>query len=428
MRIGIVTATYLPSRNGVATSTALFARGLRERGHEVRVFAPRHPQQGPDEGGLYRLNASFAGARALGAPADYPVMLAPGPLLSARLPVRDLDVVHTMHPFLAGQLALRWGRAARAPVVYTAHTQYDQYLHYAPVPPRMGRAVMRPHITAFARRVDAVLAPGQAMVEMLREYGYGGRVELFPNPVDLAAFNAPDLPARAAAFRQEFGLPPGAPLVIYLGRLAPEKNLGTMLRAFAQARERRPDWHLVVVGDGPSRQSAQAEAGEGVTFTGPLPYARIPDALRAADAFLTASTSEVLPMSMIEALSAGTPLVAARSPAALDLIREGETGTVRAPEAGDLAAGLLEVMDPARLPTLQAAARASAARYDLPARAADLEALYLDLIARRGEGQGGEGQRQRGEGRPSPVTDGHPAPSVNPGAHDRTTQDWTTPG
>ncbi|MBX8466799.1 glycosyltransferase, partial [Deinococcus sp. RIT780] len=132
MRVGIVTATYLPSRNGVATSTALFARGLRDLGHEVRIFAPRHPQMPPREDGVYRLNSSFAGARALGAPADYPVMLAPGPLLTSRLPLRDLDVLHTMHPFLAGQLALRWSRLSGAPVVYTAHTQYDQYLHYAP--------------------------------------------------------------------------------------------------------------------------------------------------------------------------------------------------------------------------------------------------------------------------------------------------------
>ena len=138
-------------------------RGLRERGHEVRIFAPRHPQEPAREEGVYRLNSSFAGARALGGPADYPVMLAPGPLLTSRLPLRDLDVLHTMHPFLAGGLALRWGRLSGAPVVYTAHTQYDQYLHYAPMPVHVSRAVVRPHVAAFARRAQRVLAPGRAM-------------------------------------------------------------------------------------------------------------------------------------------------------------------------------------------------------------------------------------------------------------------------
>ncbi|MVN86959.1 glycosyltransferase [Deinococcus sp. HMF7620] len=377
MRVGIVTATYLPSRNGVATSTALFARGLRERGHDVRIFAPRHPQMPPHEDGVYRLNSSFAGARALGAPADYPVMLAPGPLLTSRLPLRDLDVLHTMHPFLAGGLALKWGRLAGAPVVYTAHTQYDQYLHYAPMPKRVGRAVLRPHVGAFARRVSAVLAPGQAMVDMLREYGYAGEVELFPNPVDLASFQAAD----GAAFRAQFHIAPETPLVVSLGRLAPEKNLDVMLRAFDQARASRPELRLLVVGDGPSRAALEREAREGVTFTGPVPYARVPEALAAADAFLTASTSEVLPMSMIEALAAGAPLVAARSPAALDLIEEGVNGTIRDASPSALAGGLLDTLHPDRLLGLQAGARASAGRYDLAGRARALEQIYERVTA-----------------------------------------------
>ncbi|GHF55360.1 glycosyltransferase involved in cell wall biosynthesis [Deinococcus metalli] len=379
MRIGIVTATYSPSRNGVATSTALYARGLRERGHDVRIFAPRHPLMPPAEHGVYRLNTSFAGARALGAPPDYPVMLAPGPRLTARLPLRDLDVLHTMHPFLAGQLALKWARLSGAPVVYTAHTQYDEYLHYAPVPPRVGRAIIRPHIGAFARRVQAVLAPGQAMVDMLREYGYAGRVEVFPNPVDLAAFRD----VSGAAIRAEYHLPADAPLVVALGRLAPEKNLETLLHAYDVARASRPELRLLVIGDGPSRAALQQAAPEGVTFTGPLPYARIPAALSAADVFLTASTSEVLPMSMIEALAAGVPLVAARSPAALDLIREGVNGTVRdgAPQA--LADGLLTALHPATLPAWQAQARESAVAYDLGTRAAALEAVYRGVLGTR---------------------------------------------
>ncbi|GBF06851.1 group 1 glycosyl transferase [Deinococcus aerius] len=378
MRIGIVTATYLPSRNGVATSTALYARGLRERGHEVRIFAPRHPQAPEREEGVYRLNSSFAGARALGAPADYPIMLAPGPLLTARLPLRDLDVLHTMHPFLAGRLALTWSRLANAPVVFTAHTQYDQYLHYTPMPRRVGRAMLRPHISAFARRVDTVLAPGRAMEQMLREYGFGGEVTLFPNPVDLAAFRE----ARGEDFRAEHGVPGDVPLVMYLGRLAPEKNLDVLLRAFARAQASRPELRLVVVGDGPSREEAQDGAPQGVTFTGPLPYARVPDALAAADAFLTASTSEVLPMSMIEALAAGTPLVAAHSPAALDLVRDGLNGIVTDPTPDALAAGLLGMLRPDRLPALQAGARTSAAQYDLPTRAAALEEVYARTVAR----------------------------------------------
>lgn len=156
-----------------------------------------------------------------------------------------------------------------------------------------------------------------------------------------------------------------------------------MIRAFDQARASRPELRLLVVGDGPSRASAARDAPEGIKFTGPVPYARVPEALAAADAFLTASTSEVLPMSMIEALAAGAPLVAARSPAALDLTTEGVNGTVREATPQALADGLLFALHPDRLGALQAGARASAAQYDLPVRARALEEVYRGVVARR---------------------------------------------
>ncbi|ADY25217.1 glycosyl transferase group 1 [Deinococcus proteolyticus MRP] len=393
MRIGIVTATYPPSRNGVATSTALFVRGLRALGHEVRVFAPRHPAQyrqpgWVEEGEVYRLPTSFRAARLLGAPADYPVLLHPRSL-TRRLPLDDLDVLHTMHPFLAGRLALDWSRrpgrvtGRRAPVVYTAHTQYDQYLHYSPVPPRLAAPAMRRHVVEFAAQVDAVLAPGQAMQEMLRRYGYAGEVQLFPNPVDLSAFTAADGgPLDGAAFRVQYGLNPQAPLAMYLGRLAPEKNLEALLAAFALARQSRPELQLAVVGDGPSYAELSRRLPPGAVLTGGLPYEQVPLALAAADVFVTASTSEVLPMSMIEALAARAPLVAARSPAALDLIQEGVNGHVTGPQAEALAQGLLAALDPRALPGLRRGAWDTARTYDLSRRAQALAELYSGLLDR----------------------------------------------
>ncbi|WP_157463584.1 glycosyltransferase, partial [Deinococcus pimensis] len=184
MRIGIVTATYLPSRNGVATSTALFVRGLRALGHEVRVFAPEHPRRDRTrEEGVWRLPTT-----SIGAPDDYPLLLWPSVAVTARLPLADLDVLHTMHPFLSGQLALRWARRTGVPLVFTAHTQYHEYLHYTRLPRRLSRRLLKRHVSAFAAASDAVLAPGAAMEEMLRRYGYRGAVTRLPNPVDLGAF------------------------------------------------------------------------------------------------------------------------------------------------------------------------------------------------------------------------------------------------
>ncbi|WP_425146690.1 glycosyltransferase [Deinococcus sp.] len=380
MRIGFVTATYLPSRNGVATSSSLFARGLRDLGHEVRIFAPVHPAQQP-EADVYRLPSV-----SWGAPPDYPLLLWPSRAVVARLPLFDLDIVHSMHPFLAGQLAALWSRRISAqrgrkvPLVFTAHTQYEQYLHYAPVPQRAGTSLIRAHVAACARYADRVLVPGRAMAQTLRRYGYAGEIVTLPNPVNLESFAA----ASGAGVRAEYGIPEAAPLVLSLGRLAPEKNLDTLLLAFQEARRRRPELRLLIVGDGPSRAALTARAGTGVVFAGSVPYARVPELLAAADVFLSASESEVLPMSMIEALASGAPLVAAHSPAALDLVQDGHNGLLSDATPQGLADKLLGALEPGRLPLLRQQARASARAYDVRARSADLLALYRELLGEGG--------------------------------------------
>lgn len=380
MRIGIVTATYLPSKNGVATSTALFARGLRALGHEVRIFAPVHPRgvrlSALDvESGLYRLPSTM-----LAAPADYPLLLPPSASLTARLPLADLDVLHTMHPFLAGQVALRWARALDIPLFFTAHTQYHQYVHYARMSRRLGRWLIRRHVRAFAGAADAVLAPGGAMVDMLRRYRYDGEVALLPNPVDLSAYRA----ANGTDLRAHFGVPAEAPLFVYVGRLAPEKNLPALLHAFGAVRRELPAAHLLLVGDGPSRVRLDSLAqGLPVHFAGAVDHALVPHYLAAGSAFVTASTSEVLPMSMLEALAAGLPLITARSPAADDLIRGGVNGFLCDPNPADLARAMVRAVGE-ELPTLRAGALASAGAFDVKARAAQLAAMYEEALLRRG--------------------------------------------
>jgi glycosyltransferase involved in cell wall biosynthesis len=374
MKIGIVSATYRPSRNGVATSTALLVRGLRGLGHEVRVFVPGHPEAEP-EPGVYRLPSTL-----FGAPRDYPVLLPLPPQMSARLPLGDLDIIHAMHPFVAGRTALLWARRLHRPLVFTAHTQYHSYVHYAPTPAGLTRWAIKGHVRLFAQRADLVLAPGRAMVETLRGYGYHGAVSVIPNPVDLAAFGA----LEAGRVRRAHGVPAGAPLLVYVGRLAPEKNLPALLAAFGQVQAARPDCRLLLVGDGPSRAALEAQAkGLPVLFAGAVGYEEVPHYLGAADLFVTASTSEVLPMTFLESLAAGTPLAVAASPAAADLVEPGVNGLCGAADPASLAGTVLAALEPGRLEGLRRGARASAARFEVNRVSAALAAHYGRLVEER---------------------------------------------
>jgi glycosyltransferase involved in cell wall biosynthesis len=370
MRIGIVTATYPPSRNGVATSTQLFARGLRQLGHEVRIFAPAYPRVA-SEPGVIRLPSLTRGM-----PPDYPVLLPLSPTHSRSLPIHDLELVHTMHPFVAGRIAALWSRRLRVPLVFTAHTQYHSYVHYAPTPPGLTRWAVKQHVKAFAQQADAVLAPGQAMIDVLRSYGYQGPITLMPNPVELSAFAG----LEASGVRARFGIAEDHPLLIYVGRIGEEKNLGVLLNAFEQARLVRPELHLLLVGDGPLKKSLSARLRPQVHWVGAVAHAQVPIYLTAAELFATASITEVQPMTFLEAFAAGLPIVAARSAAADELITPGVNGLTSEANAMALCTAILSLL--AMNPTaLRRGARETARTFAVEARAQALAAHYRQVLA-----------------------------------------------
>jgi glycosyltransferase involved in cell wall biosynthesis len=151
-----------------------------------------------------------------------------------------------------------------------------------------------------------------------------------PNPVDTGEF-APATPAERCALRQEFGIPLDAAVIVFVGRLAPEKELPSLLRAFARTLEAIPHARLVLVGDGPEREGLDAiAAGLGlagrVLFTGREPSARVLCWLRLADVFTLVSSNEGLSCSLLEAMSTGLPSVVSAIPANVQLVEPGVHG------------------------------------------------------------------------------------------------------
>ena len=202
-----------------------------------------------------------------------------------------------------------------------------------------------------------------------------------PTPVP----GAPSAGARDPGLRAATGVPDDAPLLVYVGRMGPEKGLPLLLEAFERARGARPDLHLWMVGDGPSRAALAARERPGVHWLGPVPHARVAGYLLAADLFVSGSTTEVLPMTFLESLAAGTPVAAVTSDAALDLLA-GDLDGMCDPTAEALAAKVLRDVghpDPA---ARRALARAAAAAYDLPLRSRALAEAYGRAIERHAAG------------------------------------------
>jgi glycosyltransferase involved in cell wall biosynthesis len=250
-----------------------------------------------------------------------------------------MDLLHTMHPFVSGTLAFRYRRDSSTPVVFTSQTRYDLYIrHYLPAlirPP--ASLLLRAYLPGLCRRCSLVIAPSAGGEAMLRSLGIKGNVEIIPNAVDLELFRP------AEKFRSD------RVRAVYIGRLASEKNLPFLLRAFSIAAARLPALELAIVGDGPQRSALEALArslgiAERVSFLGERPHRELPALLSEYDLFLTASRTEVHPLSLIEAMAAGLPAVAIASPGISETVRDGANGLLSEDSPDDFAEKICRIV------------------------------------------------------------------------------------
>jgi 1,2-diacylglycerol 3-alpha-glucosyltransferase len=366
MQIGMITACYKPVVNGVTRMVSLYKSELEALGHEVTVFTLGRPDPNGDEPGV---------VRSPGLPLPLGYHLAPRYTAQARARLRQMDILHCHHLLMGLELAYRYGRS---PIIYTNHTRYDLYTgNYLPqaVADRLLRRFW-PRLTALA---DLIVTPSASMRQVMRSFGVRRPITVVENGVDLRPFHTPTDPFT----KTRLGLPETAVVAVYVGRLSPEKNLTCLLDQFAQARQDCPDLHLLLLGQGPLAAKLRQQAnGLGVEtavhFTGELPNEQVANHLTAADFFVTASVSEVHPLTLIEALAAGLPIVAPAAPGMVDMVIPYQTGLLTA--LAELAESMrLLVRQPDQRRRMALAARQASHRYDIRRTVQHSLALYERL-------------------------------------------------
>ncbi|MFN3308904.1 MAG: glycosyltransferase [Anaerolineales bacterium] len=321
MRIGMLADVYKPHVSGITNYIELNKKWLEEKGHDVFVFTFGDETYQDEERNVIR---------SPGLP-----LLDTGYYLGFRYTseairlLRMMDVVHVHHPFLSGSLSLRYCRPRGIPIIFTNHTRYDLYARaYLPVLGELvGDSALEAYLPVFCRAVDVVISPSNGMRDVLRRLGVTVDIQVIPNGVDLAAFRQPIV----AADRSELGLDGQNVVFIYVGRLGPEKNLPFLVRCFAGVVQAYPQARLLLVGDGPERKSLQEMVERSgiapfVCFTGMVPYEKVRRVLKMADVFATASVTEVHPLSVIEAMAAGLPVLGIHSPGISDSVIDGVSG------------------------------------------------------------------------------------------------------
>ncbi|MHB8178915.1 MAG: glycosyltransferase [Vulcanimicrobiaceae bacterium] len=305
LRIGIFTEVYRPAVNGVVVSIDALCDGLRAQGHDVICFAPKMRGAQPEEH-VVRIPSLPVPARA-----PYRLIL---PLVGRRGildAAADRNILHVHSPFFTGWLGLRCGKRYNVPVVYTYHTQLEAYAHYVPFEPNATRYAASQLTRRFANLSDAVIVPTPAMRERLRDLGVRRRTEVVPTGIDLARFGSG---RREQALRRRLGVPQGGRLLLFVSRLAREKNAECALEALARAAD--PSLRLVIAGEGPEREALQGAVErlgvkERVLFLGSIDRSALPDLYASADAFVFPSITETQGLVLVEALAAGALVLAA---------------------------------------------------------------------------------------------------------------------
>lgn len=403
MRVALLSDVYFPRINGVSTSIETFRRELPAFGVATLLVAPGYGGEASTPE-VIRLPARPVPRDPEDRLMSYRATLA----LESRLRDEGVELIHIQTPFVAQYGGVALARRLGVPVLATYHTLFEEYLHhYLPVlPAGLLRLLARRLSRSQCNALDRVVVPSPAMARRLANYGVATPIEVLPTGIPCAQFAR----GERTRFRRKFAIPADRPVVLYVGRVAFEKNIGFLIEAVHRARAQVPDLLFLIAGEGPARASLEADVatrglGDAVRFLDYLDRgADLPDCYAGADLFVFASRTETQGLVLLEALAAGTPALALAEMGTAEILAPGE-GTVTSPDDPAAFATLMAALltDPARRQALAAAAPTHAQRWSDQAQAGRLAHLYQEMLQTHApRNRSFPGEPLQGQDRPRP--------------------------
>ena len=379
----MISDVYHPRFNGVSTSIRTFRRELEKRGHNIWLIAPDYPPHRDLDEVVIRVPSHQL-------PFDPEDRLMSGKFirrLEAALGASKFDLIHIQTPFVAHYAATALARRLGLPVVETYHTFFEEYLyHYIPFLPKSLLRMAARRLSSFqCNRLDAMVVPSHAMLAVLRQYGIVTQAEIIPTGIDLERFDTGD----GAAFRKHYGIPAERPLLLFVGRVAFEKNIGFLLEAMVKIKAELPQTLLVIAGEGPAlaglqRRAAALELNDNILFIGYLHKGeQLCDCYCAADAFVFASRTETQGLVLLEAMALGVPVVALAAMGTCDILAPGKGALVAQDDPSDFAVQCLRLLHDTELrKRLSDEGREYIHQWTAGAMAERMLDFYRDVVAR----------------------------------------------
>jgi 1,2-diacylglycerol 3-alpha-glucosyltransferase len=314
--------------NGVSTSIHTFTEQLQKLGHTVHLIAPYYGVKTTDEAIGEKWITRVPARSIYFDPEDKLMKYGEIMRLIPMLMRKKFDLVHIHTPFIAHFAGLKIAKKLGLPVLETYHTFFEDYLHhYLPIIPKStAKSLARFISKKQCNQLDAIIAPSKPMLDVLRDYGVAVPAEVIATGLQASSFAESD----GDAFRQKYNIPLSKQMLLYVGRVAHEKNIGFLLKMLKQLTLQQPDILLVITGEGPAEQSLRQQVqvlglDNNVQFIGYLDRnTELNACYKAADIFVFASKSETQGLVLLEAMAQGTPVVAIAELGTASILVEGQ--------------------------------------------------------------------------------------------------------
>ncbi len=356
MKIAIFSDSFFPQVDGVASVVFRSAQGLGELGHDVYVFTASAGRLVKQEESRKEKAQKFTLIRMPSVPAlIYPGYRFALPIGFAVNKLRKIkpDIIHTHTPFSVGWEAVWPAKIFGIPIVGTHHTFYNHYLKHAKIDYAWAKKISWKYTVGYYNRCNLVLSPSKSLADELKFQGLKKLVKAFPNPVDTEFFHPVASRTKKEELKKLLGIK-GASLV-YMGRVSYEKSIDQVIKAAALAMKKIPNLQFAIVGDGPERKKLEKlvkdlEIEKNVLFLGIKHEKDLVEALQANDVFLTASKTENMPVSILEAMATGLPVIGVDALGIPEIVLNNVNGFIVSPDKIESMAGkILQLIEDVKL-------------------------------------------------------------------------------
>ena len=381
MNVGLFTDCYLPTKNGVVTSILQLKEGLERKGHKVTIVTVDAPHNERKDKTVYHFpslpfNSSIQVRMGL---------VKPGAVNSI-IQEEQIEIVHTHTEFSVGWAAKRAARMRGLPLIHTAHTMYEDYRHYLFFGQLLSPGVVRGWLRAFLSNYDTLVCPSIKAQNYFKSFVPQIQTAVIGNGVCKSRFCPNPLTSEEKERkRKAFGIHSSDKVIIYVGRMAKEKRARQLLDALTPLLQEHPRYKALLVGSGPAfgymvnATKIRGLSGQ-VIFTGYVDWAQMHELYSIADIFVTASLSEVHPMTLIEASMCGLPIVARRDDSYAGLVQDDYNGYLveSDQELAERLSGIL--CDEVRLTEFSGNGQALSAQFNSETHVERIESLYQQVL------------------------------------------------